>query len=165
MSQIDPVDVRAARVSDLDDLVGLLQELFSIEADFTPDPERQRRGLALLLDGSPDRRVFVAEADGRVVGMATVQALVSTAEGGFVGLVEDVVVARGERGRGVGRRLLAALEAWARERGLTRLQLLADRENAPALRFYGRCGWAPTRLGCLRRTLSVAAPTPSNGPS
>jgi len=143
--------IREARDSDLEDLVGLLQELFSIEADFTPDPERQRRGLALLIDGSPDRRAFVADVAGRVVGMATVQVLISTAEGGPVGLVEDVVVAPAYRGRGLGRRLLAALEAWARDRGLTRLQLLADRGNAPALSFYERAGWAPTQLICWRR--------------
>ncbi|MEW6488523.1 MAG: GNAT family N-acetyltransferase [Thermodesulfobacteriota bacterium] len=144
-------NLRPARPSDLEALVALLGDLFSLEADFTPDPERQRRGLMLLLDGSEDRRVFVADAGGRAVGMATVQVLVSTAEGGPVGLVEDVVVAPEHRGRGLGRRLLAALEAWALERGLTRLQLLADRDNAPAFAFYEKAGWEGTRLVCWRK--------------
>ena len=56
-----------------------------------------------------------------------------------------------ERGLGLGRRLLEAIEAWAAARGASRLQLLADRENAPALRFYARTGFGPTRLVCLRR--------------
>jgi GNAT superfamily N-acetyltransferase len=99
-----------------------------------------------LSDSSP-----AGQAKGHVVGTATVQVLVSTAEGGPVGLVEDVIVAREHRGRGLGHRLLDALEVWGREQGLTRLQLLADRENAPALTFYERAGWAPTRLLCWRR--------------
>ena len=81
--------------------------------------------------------------------MATAQLVVSTAEGGPSALVEDVVVAGAERRHGVGRRLLAALESWASKRGATRLQLLADRENLPALRFYEQLGWRPTQLGCL----------------
>jgi GNAT superfamily N-acetyltransferase len=66
-------------------------------------------------------------------------------------LVEDMVVIGSERRRGVGRSLLRAVEAWARGRGATRLQLLADRENEAAFRFYERLGWSGTRLVCLRR--------------
>jgi ribosomal protein S18 acetylase RimI-like enzyme len=148
---MDVVRIRGATAADLDALVRLLEVLFSIEADFRPDPARQRRGLSLLL-AVPDRAaVLVAEQGGAVVGMATAQLVVSTAEGGPAALVEDVVVLSGARGHGVGRALVGALEAWARARGASRLQLLADRENAPALRFYERLGWRGTRLVCLRR--------------
>ncbi len=146
-----PISIRSATSADLDVLVALLADLFSIEADFRPDAERQRRGLALLLESPAQRLVLVAERRGEVVGMVTVQLVVSTAEGGLSGLVEDMVVASGERGRGIGRRILDGAEAWARERGATRLQLLADRENEPALGFYERMGWRGTRLVCLRR--------------
>jgi GNAT superfamily N-acetyltransferase len=145
------ISIRTAAARDLDALVALLADLFAIEADFRPDAARQRRGLALLLAGRGRCLVLVAERRGRIVGMVTVQLLVSTAEGGLSALVEDMVVAALERGRGAGRLLLARAEAWARARGATRLQLLADRDNAPALRFYERVGWRATRLVCLRR--------------
>jgi len=144
------LSIRRATSSDLDALVRLLGVLFSIEADFAPDVERQRRGLAMLL-ATPERAaVLVAERAGAVAGMVTAQLVVSTAEGGPSALVEDMVVEASERRHGVGRALLAAAEAWAAERGATRLQLLADRENAPALRFYERLGWRWTQLVCLR---------------
>jgi len=146
-----PISIRKATAADVEALVTLLADLFSIEADFHPDAERQRRGLALLLAAPAQGLVLVAERGGAVVGMVTVQLVVSTAEGAQSGLVEDMVVTSGERGRGVGRRLLEVAESWARERGATRLQLLADRENGPALRFYERMGWRGTRLVCLRR--------------
>jgi GNAT superfamily N-acetyltransferase len=145
--------IRSAHPADLDVLVALLTALFSIEADFRPDPERQRRGLALMLEEPARRAVLVAESAGAVVGMVTAQLVVSTAEGGLSALVEDMVVEAAQRGRGIGRHLLAAIEAWARERGAMRLQLLADRENAPALAFYERMGWRPTQLVCWRRGL------------
>ena len=137
--------------ADVSALVGLLRQLFELEADFRPDERRQRAGVLLMLE-DPDRRaLLVADRAGAVVGMVTAQLVVSTAEGAPSALVEDMVVDAPERGRGVGAALLRAIEAWARGRGATRLQLLADRENAPALSFYARMGWAGTRLVCLRR--------------
>ncbi len=101
---------------------------------------------------APDRRaVLVADRAGEVVGMVTAQLVVSTAEGAPSAWIEDLVVDAAERGRGTGGALLRAVEGWARARGATRLQLLADRENARALAFYARMGWAGTRLVGLRR--------------
>jgi GNAT superfamily N-acetyltransferase len=131
--------------------VALLGQLFSLEADFRPDPVRQRRGLSLMLDDRLRRVVLVAEVAGRVVGMVTGQLVVSTSEGAASVWVEDMVVDEGARRAGVGRRLLRAVEEWGAGRGATRLQLLADRENTPALRFYEARGWSGTRLVCLRR--------------
>ena len=148
---MEDVVLRAAAPADLEALVGLLQALFSIEADFRPDPDRQRRGLARLLADPAGACVRVAARGDEVVGMVTAQLVVSTAEGGASAWVEDLVVAEAVRGRGIGRRLLEAIEAWATARGAARLQLLADRENAPALAFYARLGWGSTRLVCLRR--------------
>lgn len=144
------VSIRAATTADLERLVALLAVLFSIEQDFVADKGRQRQGLALML-ANERGRVLVAEADGRVVGMCSGQLLVSTAEGGLSLLVEDVVVDKEWRGRGIGRLLMAALGDWARPHQVSRLQLLADRNNLPALAFYQNLGWQTTELICLRR--------------
>lgn len=147
------VRIRHACPEDLDHLIGLLTVLFAIEADFRPEPHRQRRGLELLL---ADERacLLAAEAGGEVIGMASGQVTISTAEGGPALLVEDVVVRPEWQGRGIGRQLLAALAEWAAARNITRLQLLADRDNAPALAFYAKEGWQATQLICLRRFLA-----------
>jgi GNAT superfamily N-acetyltransferase len=143
--------IRSATAADLPVLVGLLGQLFEIEADFRPDPVRQRLGLAALLADHEHRAVLVAERDGDVVGMVTAQLVVSTAEGALSALVEDMIVDANHRGHGIGAALLRDVEGWARARGAARLQLLADRENAPALAFYERMGWRGTRMVCLRR--------------
>jgi GNAT superfamily N-acetyltransferase len=146
------VTIRPAEMTDLDTLVNLLSELFAIEEDFVFDPSKQRAGLALIV-GSGKDRVLIAEHEGRVIGMCSVQTLISTAEGGRVGLVEDMVVSKAFLGQGIGRRLLGELERWADETGLTRLQLLADRSNRPALSFYDKLGWRRTELVGLRKML------------
>lgn len=146
------VTVRAGRAEDTAALVALLAQLFAIEADFTIDPVVQARGLALLR-ARPDAVILVAECAGAVVGMCTVQLTASTARGGLSAGLEDVVVDRAWRGRGIGSALLAAAEDWARGRGAVRLALLADETNLPALDFYGRLGFTRTRLVWLAKAL------------
>ncbi|MFZ2634634.1 MAG: GNAT family N-acetyltransferase [Desulfosalsimonadaceae bacterium] len=132
--------------------MSLLGELFAIEADFFFDVDKHRQGLTLLLDGCRKHKCLkVAEHNREIIGMCSGQTLISTAEGGVVAMVEDLVVKTGWRGKGVGRMLLESMEAWSNSCGLKRLQLLADSENDPALEFYQKNGWKVTQLICLRK--------------
>lgn len=130
----------------------LLDELFSLESDFQPDVVKQVKGLSMLVaDSSGSSLVLVAVArGGEVIGMATVQTLISTAEGGQVGFVEDVVVDSRYRCRGVGTMLLARIIDWSRDNKFTRLQLLADGTNHVAADFYRSRGLNATSLNCMR---------------
>jgi GNAT superfamily N-acetyltransferase len=142
--------VRPACIKDMATLIGLLRELFTLEIDYMPDSRRQRCGLEQLLQ-MDDAVVLVAERCGKVVGMCTVQTVISTAEGGPAGLLEDMFVETEYRRQGVGRGLLQAAESWAADRGLMRLQLLTEFNNTEALAFYFSAGWRNTRLTCLRK--------------
>ncbi len=142
--------IRAAAEPDLEAMTGLIARLFALEPDFHFDPVRVRHGLALLLAREETAALWVAELDGRVIGLCTAQIVISTAEGGPVAWLEDLVVSPDQRGRGIGRLLLESVANWATRRGLTRLQLLADHGNEAALSFYRRMGWQLTRMICLR---------------
>lgn len=144
--------IRPARSADIDALVALLGILFAIEADFEFDAGRQRQGLAMML-GQENAVVLVAEAESLVIGMCSGQLTISTAEGGVALLVEDVVVAEAWQGRGYGRKLMQAMAQWAGSKKVERLQLLADRNNQAALKFYETMGWQATELICLRKRL------------
>lgn len=144
------VDIREATEEDIEVMLILLDQLFSIEQDFTPDREKQCRGLKMLLDAT-GALVVVAEYDGQVVGMATLQTVISTAEGDISGIVEDLVVSESYRGKGIGRSLMHYLRIWADQKGLRRLQLLADKDNQHALNFYRKQGWSMTQLIALRK--------------
>lgn len=148
------ITIRPACSKDIPHLCDLLSDLFVQETDFEPDQGRQSRGLNLLVhDQSGCSLVLVAASRDEIVGMCTVQTLISTAEGGPVGLVEDVIVRADSRGQGIGAKLLDTAIAWSKTRNISRLQLLADRENGPALAFYSTCRWSPTSLICLRKHL------------
>ncbi len=145
--------IREARQEDVPAMAALLGELFSIELDFKIDASKQIRGLERIV-ADPERAcVMVADdGSGKVVGMVSVQLVVSTAEGAFSGWVEDMIVAKDWRRKGVARALLEGVMAWGKKKGATRFQLLADKNNDPALDFYKRLGWSGTSMICLRKS-------------
>jgi len=144
--------IRRAEFSDIPDLVELLRELFSIEVDFEFNAVRQEKGLSMMMSSPGIRCVMVAEVNQQVVGMCTAQLVVSTAKGGFSGLVEDMVIRPEYRKGGLGRSLLEAVNIWCIHKGARRIQLLADKNNTKALTFYEKCNWQKTQLICLRKT-------------
>ncbi len=135
----------------------LLERLFSLETDFAFEPAKQKKALHSLLAQHSKAHILVVEVNGEVVGMCTVQVLISTAEGGDVGLIEDVIIAPPHRNQGLGKSLLAAMCDWCSRHGLSRLQLLADRDNSAALAFYKKTGWQQTKLICLRKSGNTAS--------
>jgi GNAT superfamily N-acetyltransferase len=142
-----------ATEQDLPALADLLTELFTLEADFRPDREKQLRGLKLILDTPRIGQLFVLRVDGKVAAMANALITVSTAEGTPVLLLEDVIVSQGRRGGGLGRRLVEHVCAWAKSEGMSRVTLLADEHNAPALDFYARLGFEKSAMVVRRKTL------------
>lgn len=143
------LNIRVAQKTDIPAMANLLSELFAIEVDFQIDLEKQQRGLALLFD-SEQAVIFIAEFENQIIGMCSLQILISTAQGSKVGLIEDVIVTKNHQKQGVGKQLLEAVKSWAIQQGLTRLQLLADKTNQPALDFYRQQDWKTTQLIALR---------------
>lgn len=144
--------VRVATPNDIEALTSLLAELFSIEKDFQFNEKLQQKGLLLMLENS-NGMILVAESKHTVIGMATGQLVISTAEGGLSLLIEDVVISRKWRGLGIGKQLVDSVCKWAGTFGAKRFQLLSDASNNEGLQFYEKTGWKKTNLICLRKTL------------
>ncbi|MFE2555787.1 GNAT family N-acetyltransferase [Streptomyces sp. NPDC059352] len=86
------------------------------------------------------RDVWVAHApDGRLTGVVTLVRS-GTANGRHRGEIARLLVHSSARGRGLGRRLLAAAEAHAAATGL-RLLVLDTQTDSPAERLYRGAGW------------------------
>jgi GNAT superfamily N-acetyltransferase len=58
-------------------------------------------------------------------------------------VVEQLLVAEGHQGRGVGRRLLAYVEGYAIGQRASVLRIVVETENHPARRLYRRLGYVP----------------------
>jgi ribosomal protein S18 acetylase RimI-like enzyme len=89
-----------------------------------------------------DRAVFVAEADGRLIGqiMGVLRDSVPVFEAERFGYVTDIVVDPAARRRGVGLALFEALKAWFRKRGVPYLQLQVAHNNPVSQAFWRAMG-------------------------
>jgi len=142
-----------ARTSDIPALCGLLDQLFSQEAEFISDRTVQTRGLEMILANPEIGTILVARRDNAVVGVVNLLYSISTALGARVATLEDMVIASPERGKGLGSQLLSAAIELCREQGCGRITLLTDSNNLDAQRFYQRQGFTLSPMVPLRLVL------------
>lgn len=146
----DSIKIRKAQLHDLKPMAKLLRELFAIEDDFTFDIECHFKALTLLFY-SKEATLYVAKNKNRVIGMVSMQSLVSTVMGGSVGLIEDMIVTHDFRGQGIGKQLLTAMIDESKRLGYTRLALAAHRGNDAAHSFYQSFGFDSSNMGLMYR--------------
>ncbi|MEO0952085.1 MAG: GNAT family N-acetyltransferase [Pseudomonadota bacterium] len=142
--------ISQAESSDLGQLAGLLDALFSQETEFAPDRETQMTALRSIINDPRIGEITVARKDGRCVGMVLILYTISTALGARVALLEDMIVAENCRGEGVGRQLINAAMERARRSGCKRVSLLTDADNLSAQRFYRSRGFSRSSMAVMR---------------
>ena len=147
-------EISLATTEDLPALVALLAILFGQEREFVADPARQQRGLKRILASPAAGALFVARQCAhettQVVAMANLLYSESTFLGGPVGWLEDVIVHPTWRGKGVGTALVDHIKSFARSRGLLRITLLTDFDNAAAIRRYEHAGFTHSTMVPMR---------------
>lgn len=147
------ISFEQAELSDLPALSTLLTLLFSQEHEFTPDPAAQQRGLAAILEQPDSGRILVARYQGEVIAMVSLLFTISTALGGRVALLEDMVVNPAYRGQGIGSQLLAYAVEFARTQQILRIILLTDHDNSAAQQLYQQQGFQQSGMQAWRLIL------------
>lgn len=148
------MNISPATLSDIPQLCELLELLFSEETEFHPDRAVQSAGLRQIME-SPDRgQILVLRNGTSVVGMVNLLFTISTALGGRVAILEDMVIHPSRRRRGSGSILLHAAIDFARSTECRRITLLTDRINESAQRFYRRHGFSVSAMIPLRLLLT-----------
>ena len=97
-----------------------------------------------------DALVLIARRGGRPVGLAVCLASYSTFMGRPVLNIHDLAVVPEERGQGVGKALLAAVDDAARARRCGKVTLEVREDNALARQLYARTGFADFALAGAR---------------
>ena len=152
---MDEPHIEQATLEDLPQLTDLLYDLFTQEGDFVPNRAKQMRGLRLILEQPSRGRIFVLRQNGTILGMINLLFTISTAEGGFVVMLEDVIVHRAHRGKGFGDKLLQHSIAYAKKKDFLRITLLADRLNDHGQHFFKEHGFFESKMIPLRLILST----------
>ncbi|HQT25356.1 MAG TPA: GNAT family N-acetyltransferase [Burkholderiales bacterium] len=141
--------IAEAALEDIPALCRLLEILFLQEADFHPDPAKQAEGLRQII-GRPDAGTILVYREPEIAGMVNLLYTVSTACGGKVAMLDDMIVSPEKRGRRIGSMLLDAAVSKAKSAGCLRITLLTERGNLDAMRFYKRHGFISSNMIPLR---------------
>jgi ribosomal protein S18 acetylase RimI-like enzyme len=145
-----------ATAKDLPQMVELLAVLFTDEAEFQPNADKQRRALEQILHNPSIGTLYVAREGKRVIAMASLLYTISTAEGGKAAWFEDLVVHPDERKRGIGEALLKHVVTEARAASITRITLLTDMQNERAQAMYRRAGFVGSPMRPMRLKVKPA---------
>jgi len=159
----EKVVIEPATEADLDELSEMLGELFAQESDFRPDKEKQLRGLRLIFEQPSRGRVFVLRRDGAIVGMINLLFTISTAEGGFVILLEDLVVHKQLQGHGYGSKILEHENEFEKKKNFLRVTLLTDRPENVAQEFFRRHGFVESSMIPMRLWITTQSDQAQTG--
>lgn len=153
---IKPLNQRAriepAVLEDLPRLVDLTMALFALEADFVPNREKQERGLRAILEEPNRGRIFVVRTDYEIMGMVNVLFMISTAMGGFVIQLEDVIIHPDFRRQGYGTQLVNYVVDFAKRKDFKRITLLTDRISEDSQRFFTNLHFQHSHMIPMRMT-------------
>jgi ribosomal protein S18 acetylase RimI-like enzyme len=134
------VAVRRAERRDTPRLAELMHEYV---VDFyrqpEPDPGAMEGLVEAMLEGTEGLQL-VAEADGDLVGFATIYFSRTSFTGGRIGIMNDLYVVESHRGSGAARELFEACRAECRSRGFAEMTWETAPDNHRAQRFYEKVG-------------------------
>jgi GNAT superfamily N-acetyltransferase len=144
--------IRAARPADVPAIQRLIRELADYERSLAEVTATEHDLHDSLFAAQPAVFAHVAEHEGEVAGFALWFVNYSTWLGRHGIYLEDLYVTPQQRGRGLGKALLAELAAICVQRGYGRLEWWVLDWNAPAIGFYRSIGavgmdeWTVQRL-------------------
>ena len=135
-----PVDVLPATEADLDALLPLFAGYQRFYENDRPDDERNRAFFARFLAPSDQGLLLIARDGDEVVGFANLYWTHSSVAAEDHALMNDLFVSETARSGGVGRALIEASRAAARERGIRRLSWATALDNRRAQALYEKTG-------------------------
>jgi GNAT superfamily N-acetyltransferase len=131
--------IRAASEADLPSILALYVE---VEDDGRVLSIEKARSIFARMQSYPDYKVYVAMLSGSIVGTFALLIMDNLAHmGALSGVVEDVVVHRDWRGKGVGKQMMRFAMDRCRERGCYKLALSSNLRREAAHRFYDALGF------------------------
>ena len=140
----DEIQVRPGTVEDAPTIARLLHDFNTEFGDFTPGVAALAEHAARLLDEGEMTVLLGGEGPD---GLALLRLRPSVWTGGPEAYLQELYVAPARRGRGIGRALLEATIAAAREAGAGWIDLATGETDTAARALYESCGFTNRELG------------------
>ncbi len=143
--------IEIAKINDIPKLSNLLTTLFSQEIEFIPNAKSQEAGLKEIIQNPSIGEILTIRKGDEIIGMVSLLYSVSTALGGKVATLEDMVIAPEFRQNGFGTKLLQKAIEHVQSIGALRITLLTDCDNEIAIKYYEENGFTKSSMIPLRQ--------------
>ena len=134
------INIRFANKDDIPELTYLHIKLLELEGIKAKDEKNISWAFNEIIN-SQNTYIFLIEYCEKIVGMCTLHTLISSVEGGMLGLIEDVYVDEEYRKKRLGLSLMKEVERFCKIKNYKRLQLLCKNDNIRAIKFYEKLGF------------------------
>lgn len=137
------MNIHIATAEDKENVLKLFDE-FSCLLQAKDVPSEKGGAIFDEIVSRDDTKIFLAEEDGHVLGLATLYLLPNIRHGWHRGHIEDFFVTANNRGKGVGTKLFTAVKEYCRSHGITVIKLDSGNELTNAHKFYEKNGGKTT---------------------
>lgn len=140
------VQIRFAVSKDKEKILGLLDELgeeINLRSKYSAHNTEAKKLGGPIVDEilkRNDTKIFVAELDGKLIGLITFYILPNIRHGSHRGHIEDVVVSKNMRGKGIGPKLFDSVRKHCRDNNIKVIKLDSGRDLIDAHKFYEKIG-------------------------
>jgi ribosomal protein S18 acetylase RimI-like enzyme len=135
--------IREATIEDSAIIAQLMAQLIEASGygDWQVSPEQIEESLRKMAN-SDDYQVLLAEDEGQVVGLLSLSFRHTLFHPAPSALIDELVVERGYRRRGVGQQLMAEAIERCRAAGCCEIEVSTERSNEAAQKFYRQHGFS-----------------------
>lgn len=140
------VQIRFAISKDKEKILSLLDELgeeINLKKKYSAHNTEAKKLGGPIVDEilkRNDTKIFVAELNGKLVGLITFYVLPNIRHGSHRGHIEDIVVSKNMRGEGIGSKLFDSVKKYCRDNNIKVIKLDSGRELIDAHKFYEKNG-------------------------
>jgi len=135
------IRIREAKESDLLTIRQLMLELIETMSDIEGIDIKLIANNCRNLLSKANSYILVAEIGGVVVGFINFTTRKTILHRGLSGLIDELIVAKSYRGKGIGKQLLSGAIEKSRQLGCCEVEVSTEKTNIKAREFYRQCGF------------------------
>jgi GNAT superfamily N-acetyltransferase len=133
--------IESAKIDDLPKIEPLLRDLL----DAIDDSDKMGTKLAIdncrQMIADPNSYILLARLEKDIVGLVNFTIRKTILHNAPSALIDELVVAKANRGRGIGRQLIEAAIKKCRELDCCEIEVSTEKTNEKARAFYKKCGF------------------------
>lgn len=136
------IDIRKCEEKDLLEILGLMNELVEFRDSPINFSIKSVKENFIEMGKNPQiYQNYVAVNDGKVIGFISIIFYKTLFHRGGTALINELVINKNHRGKGIGRMLINKAKEVAKAKGIDEIEVGTSINNMPAQMFYNKCGF------------------------